>query len=104
MPAFRETALHGRWVHSHEEDTEDEMVFRPADRPLPRARGRMALELRADGTYAESSPGPVDVPETRTGTWSLHDDRLTLVQEGDDALDEWRVTAVEPDRLQVRRA
>ena len=59
------------------------MVFRPADHDFPRSRGRTSFELRPDGTYLESSPGPVDLPEETTGSWSLESDRLILGAEGD---------------------
>ncbi len=41
-------ALAGRWVHSHEEDTDDEMVFRAADSGyrFPPARARCRRSCR----------------------------------------------------------
>ena len=44
--------LIGSWVHSHEEDTATEQVFRRAHYAFPPSRGREALELRSDGTAA----------------------------------------------------
>jgi hypothetical protein len=73
--------LEGRWLHSHEEDTADEMVFRSADSgyAFPRSRGRQGFELRADGSYVGSSPGPADQPERSEGGWSLQaGNRLVL--------------------------
>lgn len=70
--------MSGRWVHAHEEDTEGEMVFRPAGTDLPPSRGRMAFELRADGTFAETGLGATDVPEEATGRWDLVGDTITL--------------------------
>ena len=102
MAAFREESLHGRWVHAHEEDSGGEMVFRPAGHPLPRSRGRMSIDLRPDGTYVERSPGPVDLPEESSGSWSLDGDRLVLGAKGDRSGHAWEVAAVEPDRLVVR--
>jgi hypothetical protein len=102
MTAYRADALHGSWVHSHEEDTADEMVFRPATRPLPPSRGRMAFDLRADGTYVERSPGPTDVPEESSGSWSLEDDRLILGGPSGGSGHAWEVTALEKDELRVR--
>jgi hypothetical protein len=75
-------ALYGRWIHSHEEDSDGEMVFRPATHPFPPSRGRTSFDLRPDGTYIERSPGPMDVPEEYTGRWSLEGDRLVLEAEG----------------------
>ena len=91
--------LAGRWVHSHEEDPDDEMVFRSADYAFPPSRGREAIELRADGSYAGTVPGPVDKPVPGDeGEWTLEDgERLRL---GDRVLE---VVAAEPGVLRVRR-
>jgi len=92
--------LQGRWVHSHEEDTDDEMVFRSASSgyEFPRSRGRQAFELRPDGSYEGSAPGPVDKPEPTEGSWALEgDNRLAL---GDRVLE---ITAAEGDVLKVRK-
>jgi hypothetical protein len=100
---YEKQLLEGRWVHSHEEDTDDEMVFRPADRPLPPSRGRTSLEIRPDGTYVESAPGPVDVPESSTGSWSLQGGRLVLEAEENGPSRELEITGAEDDRLTIRK-
>ena len=92
--------LQGRWVHSHEEDTDDEMVFRSAGSgyEFPRSRGRQAFELRPDGSYVGSAPGPADKPEPSEGSWSLEGgNRLELP---DRVLE---ITAAEGDVLKVRK-
>jgi len=89
-------------VHSHEEDTAAEMVFRRPTHPLPPSRGRMSIELRSDGSYIESSPGPVDVPEESRGSWSLEGNSLVLGAEGDRPGHAWEIAAVNNDRLTVR--
>jgi hypothetical protein len=91
--------LAARWVHSHEEDTDDEMVFRTADYAFPPSRGREAIELRADGSYAGSVPGPVDKPEATEGAWTLEDDGRRLVL-GDRVLE---IASAEGDVLRVRK-
>jgi hypothetical protein len=96
-------ALAGRWVHSHEEDSEEEMVFRSATHALPPSRGRTYLDLRADGSYVERAPGPVDLPEESGGRWSLQGSRLVLDAAGGRAGRAWEVAASEPDRLVVRK-
>lgn len=74
--------LEGRWVHSHEEDTDDELVYRSeaSGYDFPRSRGREALELRPDGSYGGTVPGPVDKPEASGGgEWAVVDgDKLVL--------------------------
>ncbi len=103
MAGYRDALLRGRWVHSHEEDTADEMVFRPAGHDFPPSRGRTSFELRPDGSYVESSPGPVDLPEETTGSWSLDSDRLILGADGDRPGHAWEITGAEGDRLTVRK-
>ncbi len=68
----------GRWVHAHEEDSDDEMVFRPADTDLPPSRGRRAFDLHPDGTFDESGLGATDVPDEAAGRWTLEGNTLTL--------------------------
>jgi hypothetical protein len=89
--------LHGRWIHSHEEDSDEVMVFRRPEHQFPRSRGRQSIDLRADGSYSERSPGPVDVPVETSGKWRLAGDRLELEDQV------WELAGVEPDRLTVRR-
>jgi hypothetical protein len=101
--AFSENTLHGRWIHAHEEDTDDEMVFRRASHPLPPSRGRIRLELRSDGTFVERFPGPVDVPEEIGGRWSLEDDRLVLRTEDDLSSHAWVIAKAEADRLVLKK-
>lgn len=103
MAEYREEDLHGRWVHSHEEDSADEMVFRPAGHSFPPSRGRTAFELRPDGTYLESSPGPVDRPEHSSGSWSLHGGRLVLARPDERSAQTWEIAEAQSDRLTLRR-
>ena len=71
--------LRGRWVHSHEEDTDDEIVYRSSGYDFPRSRGREALELNPDGSYGGVVPGPVDKPEpSGEGEWAVDGHKLVL--------------------------
>jgi hypothetical protein len=90
-------------VRSHEDDTDDELVFRPASYDFPPARGRTSIELRPDGTYVESSPGPVDVPEEHAGRWSLEGDRLVLEAEGNRPSRTWEIAAAGDESLALKR-
>jgi len=62
-------ALTRGWVHSHEEDSEAQMVFRPLEYPFPRSRGRSQYTLKKDGTLVAQVPGPTDRRETLMGSW-----------------------------------
>ena len=63
-----------RWIHSHEEDTPAEMVFRPASFDFPRSRGRSGFELRPDRSMVEIQPGAADQGAETTGKWALKND------------------------------
>ena len=94
----------GRWVHAHEEDTEDEMVFRPAGTDLPPARGRLAFELREDGSFAESGYGATDVPDEASGSWELEDDTITLSEGATQGVPrQMEVVAASQERLVIRK-
>jgi hypothetical protein len=100
LPAF---ALGRRWVHSHEEDTDHEMVFRPAEREFPPSRGRMKLELDPNGTFVESRPGPTDVPEEQAGTWQLESGGTLVLEGGPEGRRVFEIASAEPDRLVVKK-
>lgn len=75
--------LFQRWYHSHEEDTADEEVFRPADFPFPPARAaRRSLEFQPDGTYVEYRAGPADRAEGTPGRWEAISADTLRVSEG----------------------
>ena len=75
------TRLAGRWVHSHEEDTVAEIVFRSANSgyAFPPSRGREALNLHADGSWEGTVPGPTDKPEPTGGGTSGRTLEVTAV-------------------------
>jgi hypothetical protein len=58
-----------RWVHSHEEDEGDVMVFRPAGHPLPPARGRTGFEIRRDGGFMRYGIGADDRGTAKENVW-----------------------------------
>jgi hypothetical protein len=89
--------LFQHWVHSHEEDSGDVQVYRPADYDFPPARGRRGFELRPDGEAILYGPSPSDRPEATTGTWSpLAAGRVRLGGR------ELEIVSVSSDRLTAR--
>jgi hypothetical protein len=97
-------SLLGEWVHRHEEDAGERMVFVRGGEPLPPSRGRRRLELRERGVLAASVPGRSDAPEPMRGHWSLDAGRLRLAYEAPErGEEEFRVEALEGDRLVLAR-
>lgn len=97
-------ALQRRWIHAHEEDTADAMVFRPDGYAFPPSRGRLGFELRPDGGYVETAIGPTDRPEEVSGTWTLEDDTIVVTRNAAGEPERrMRIASAAPDRLAVSR-
>ena len=100
-----EEALQQKWVHSHEEDTETDTVFRPASYRFPPSRGRKTFELKAGGVLLQAGIGPADVPRQQQGTWRLiSDDELAFYfTSGTGPHLVMQIVSLEKNRLVVRR-
>jgi hypothetical protein len=94
-----------RWVHSHEEDTDDEMVYRAADTgyQFPPARGRYSFILRPDGTYLARVPGADDRPESRTGSWKLESGDKLVLEADDSGREVLEVADAADDVMKIKR-
>lgn len=101
---IRSGDLQRRWIHSHEEDSEREMVFRPASYPFPPSRGRTGFELRADGSLVHIGIAPADGPRESAGHWTLEDECLILEPAGRaEPSRTLRIVSASQDRLVVRK-
>lgn len=96
--------LHRHWVHSHEEDTASEMVFRPATFNFPRSRGRKGFELKPDGTLVDVGIGPTDRPSQVPGTWQIENDKIAFYRESEAApIRVMQIASVDTDRLVIKK-
>ena len=92
------------WVHSHEEDTATEMVFRPSTYKLPPSRGRFSFELKADGGITEYGIGATDRSTISEGTWNLEDNvRLSLCSVRKDSSQVFNIVSMTPEKLVVKK-
>jgi hypothetical protein len=100
-----QNALHQHWVHSHEEDTETERVFRPASFAFPRSRGRSAMALKPDGGLVETGIGPTDRPQESLETWKLEgDDILSIYEKGKRKPKRtMKILSLDKDRLVIKK-
>ena len=69
-----------KWVHSKEEDTDTEMVYRPSTYSLPPVRGgRVSLDIKPDGTFISTGEGGADDRQTqKKANWKIDDNILEL--------------------------
>lgn len=70
------------WVHSFEEDTANDLVYRPDEYELPKARGRDGISLMQNGVLERTHIGSNDVPDNTPGTWWFEDNYLVLKYDG----------------------
>ncbi|SFO05926.1 hypothetical protein [Mycetocola miduiensis] len=99
------TCLIGRWMHSHEEDTDTTEIYRPEEYAFPPARGRTGYEFMPDGQAIYIGIAAADGSTETHGRWELDaDDRVSVTAE--DPRIERRVLHVQdcsPDKLVLSR-
>jgi len=105
MANLDKDALHQTWMHSREEDTDTETVFRPADYAFPRARGRTGFELKNSGKLVEIGIAPTDAQQQTEGKWSLEvDNKLAFYSgSGSEPSRVLQVISADKDRLVVKK-
>ncbi len=70
MEELRECILR-HWTHSHEEDTQDLRIYRPADYAFPPSRGRVGFEFRRGGEVVYHGIAQTDGSEPSRGRWTI---------------------------------
>ena len=96
-----DTLLLKRWVHSHEEDKGDRIVYRTSEFAFPPARGRTGMTLASNGHAEFEGPGPVDRGVKTSGSWVLEGNLLTISAPGWSKA--FEVESVAENMLIVRR-
>ena len=100
------TKLQKHWVHSHEEDTETETVYRPDSFDFPPSRGRTSFDIRSDGTVIQHGIAPTDRGTETAGRWKLKEDSSTLEFFAEGAEKPTRtlpIVSIDKDKLVVRK-
>jgi len=101
---INKTSLSRKWVHSHEEDTDSEMVFRPADYKFPPSRGRVSYDLKSDGSLGHTGIGADDRRAMSEGRWQLKDDDLLLSTGAPGSADQsMKILSVSNDKLVLKK-
>jgi hypothetical protein len=101
---LRIASIAREWVHSHEEDTEDTQVFRPADFAFPRQRRpRTSIDLTPGGDASlKDGPAHDDRRSVDSGSWTVDGDELKLQLAGRADV-RYRIESADEDKLVLRR-
>ncbi len=102
MPRPKVDLLSQKWIHSHEEDTPQASVFRPADYRFPPSRGRAGFELKPDGSLVEIGIGPTDRPTESGGSWELKGGDQLILRAGASKQRSLKIVSLAPDRLVIK--
>jgi hypothetical protein len=97
--------LVGSWLHSHEEDTASELVYRPMEYDFPPARGRRGYEFRADDSCNVIGISPRDGAARTSCTWKLRGGAHPEIEISypDGRAEAVPVVSVDGERLVVRK-
>jgi hypothetical protein len=96
--------LNKKWIHAHEEDTSECLVFRPESYPLGLSRSRDAIEFYENGKVARIGIAPNDAMSFSEGNWRLLDDGKTLsITENPDKTTRLKVIGLLSDKLTISR-
>ncbi|MFC5271531.1 hypothetical protein [Adhaeribacter terreus] len=99
-------ALLGKtWLHSHEEDRGDTLVYRPNSYDFPPARGRTGFQLEADGTVKQYDIAPTDGLEEKIGNWLIRDkNHLEVTFPNHNSMEyEAEILSIDADKLKLKR-
>ncbi len=98
-----EDLLDQHWVHSHEEDTNTEMVYRSATFNFPPSRGRKSFDLKPDGSLLIVGIGPTDRPQVIRGTWKLEGNDNLVFYTKPEHSSVMKIVSLDKDRLVTRK-
>ncbi|MFC6099100.1 lipocalin-like domain-containing protein [Olivibacter domesticus] len=91
-----------KWVHSYEEDTDEEKVYRPEGFVMPRSRGRDKIALEEEGKLINTFPGRGDALESTTGFWQVKEDKLILTFDQKNQ-EQYTIREVNAERLVLKK-
>ena len=93
--------LFQHWVHSFEESSGQQAVYRPVTYSFAPARGREGFEIKENGTFISHSIAPGDGNMTIEKKWVLQDDELVVSGKAD--RQRYKLVSVTKDKLVLQR-
>jgi len=95
--------LSGEWIHSSEEDTENETVYRPASYDFPLKRSpRETFQLDEDGTLKKGLPTASDSLDESGGSWELENEKIAFYSNSR-LVQKQSIVSLEKDKLVLKK-
>ncbi len=102
--ALNVATLQRTWLHAHEEDHGDTLVFRPNTYAFPPSRGRTGFRIEAGGELTQYDIAPTDGLEERRGTWRMEGNMFFATFPEKNSTDySLRVLSLVPERMEAVR-
>lgn len=97
--------LERTWLHAHEEDQGDTVVYRPNTYTFPPSRGRTGFAFDHNGLFTQFDIAPTDGIEGRKGRWTAENDHTLRISLDDKKSPDYKLELVslKNDVLKVRR-
>ncbi|MCB0546819.1 MAG: hypothetical protein KDD19_04475 [Phaeodactylibacter sp.] len=97
--------LIGAWIHSHEDDTQEVKVYRPASYDFPPSRGREGFNLMEGGECIYYGIAPADGSTNEPASWSWADGSMLTIKRKAEGAPEMvmEVVSVGEDMLKVKK-
>ncbi|NVO29992.1 hypothetical protein [Hymenobacter lapidiphilus] len=97
--------LEGTWLHAHEEDQGDVLVYRPNTYAFPPSRGRTGFAFERNGLFTQYDIAPTDGLEGHKGSWKAQNDHTLLISLDDKQEPDYQleVISLENNVLKVKR-
>jgi hypothetical protein len=81
-----QSCILGHWVHSHEEDEQGIMVYRPKGYNFPPSRGRIRFDFREGGELVYFGIGRADGYEQLSGSWVIEEENRVRINVNSDRI------------------
>lgn len=90
------------WIHSHEEDTGEEIIYRPSSYDFPLSRSRTGFEIKENGEFIQYDIAPDDRIKQTNGNWKQIDDEIQVNLTNGDQYN-LKILSLEEGILKIKR-
>jgi hypothetical protein len=99
--AFDVATMQRTWLHSHEEDHGDTLVYRPNTYAFRPSRGRTGFQINPGGELTQYDIAPTDGLEERRGKWRVEGNTFFATFPEKNSTDySLRVLSLTPDKME----